>query len=168
MAHQEMVVAWLNDAHAMENSLVQTLQQHAKDAKDFPQVQARLEQHIEETRRHAELVKGCVERLGSSTSSVKSGMATVMGTVQGMTTDMAGMAKDSLVKNALADYGAEQFEVGSYRALIAGAQAIGDQETARVCQEILREDEAMAMWLDQQLPQLVQTTIQQQAASHSG
>jgi ferritin-like metal-binding protein YciE len=164
MAHQEMYLAWLNDAYAMENSLIHTLEQRIKEAKDHPTIRARDEQHLAETRRHAELVKGCIERLGGKTSTLKAGMSSVMGVVQGLST---AAAKDTLVKNCLADYGAEQFEVASYTALIAGAQALGDQETAMVCQEILREDQAMADWIIANLPAVVQETLQEQAAAHA-
>jgi ferritin-like metal-binding protein YciE len=155
------MIGWLNDAYAMERSTIQILQNHARDAKDHPAMQARIEQHLEATRRHADLVKGCIERLGGSTSALKSGMATVMGTVQGMST---GLARDELVKNALHDYGTEYFEMASYKALIAAAQDIGDQETVSVCQQILRDEEAMAAWLDQQLPGLVVETLRTRAA----
>lgn len=162
MAQQEMMIAWLNDAYAMENSLIHTLEQRIKEAKDHPHIRSRDEQHLAETRRHAELVKGCVERLGGKTSALKAGMSSVMGVVQGIST---AVAKDTLVKNCLADYGAEQFEVASYTALIAGAQAMGDQETAAVCQQILQEDAAMAEWLMQNLPAVVQGTLAEQAAA---
>lgn len=165
MAHQELLIAWLNDAYAMENALIRTLEHRVKDAKDYPHMQARDQQHLEETRRHAELVKSCVERLGGDTSAIKTGMANIMGTVKAMSTEPA---KDELVKNCLADYAAEQFEVASYAALIAGAQALGDQETAQICEQILREDEAMAAWIAQQLPLVVQETLQQEAAKHAG
>jgi len=156
MDRSSPVIGWLNDAYAMELSIVQVLQNHARDAKNHPEMQARIEQHLEETRRHADLVKGCIDRLGGSTSAVKSGMATVMGTVQGMST---ALARDDLVKNALHDYGTEYFEMASYKALIAAAQDLGDQETVSVCQQILRDEEAMAAWLDQQLPGVVVETL---------
>jgi len=162
MANQETMIAWLNDAYAMENSLIHTLEQRIKEAEGHPQIQARDEQHLGETRRHAELIKGCVERLGSSTSALKTGMATVMGKVQGMSTAIAG---DTLVKNCIADYAAEQFEVASYTALIAGAQSLGDTETATICQQILSEDLAMAEWLAQNLPAVVQETLMAQTAT---
>lgn len=165
MAHQEMLVAWLNDAYAMENALIRTLEHRVKDAEGHPEIQARDRQHLEETRRHADLVKGCVERLGGSTSALKTGMANVQGVAQALAT---GLAKDELVKNFLSDYAAEQFEVASYTALVAGAEALGDQETARVCRAILREDEAMAQWIAQRLPRVVQQTLQEAAAKHSG
>ncbi len=163
MAHVDTVIAWLNDAHALENNLVQVLENHANDAKDYPQIQARIEEHLQQTRRHAELVKGCIERLGGSTSAIKTGMGKVMGAVQGLSTGPAG---DELVKNALADYASEHFEIASYTSLIAAAQAIGEQEIASVCQQILRDEQDMASWLQQQIPLITQEYLGQQAREH--
>ena len=161
MAHKELVIAWLNDAHAMELGIAQVLERHAEEAKDHPQIHAGLQRHLEQTRRHAELVKGCVERMGGETSGVKSGMASVMGTVQGMTTKLA---KDELIKNTLHDYGTEHFEIACYTSLIAAAENLGDQETVRACQEILRDDQAMADFLFQQIPP---TTIEMLQMEHA-
>lgn len=62
---------------------------------------------------------------------------------------------------ALADYAAENFEIASYTALISAAQELGDQEIIRVCQQILRDEQEMASWLQQNLPTLVQQTLLQ-------
>jgi ferritin-like metal-binding protein YciE len=156
MTAKDMLIAWLNDAHGMENALIRILEHQIKDAKDYPQLQAKLEQHLEQTRRHAELVKGCVEALGSKTSAVKTGMANLFGQMQALST---GPAQDEMVKNALADYAAENFEVASYTALVQAAQALGDQQTASVCQQILQEDAAMASWIEENLPTLVQESL---------
>jgi ferritin-like metal-binding protein YciE len=156
MTGKDLLISWLNDAHGMENALIQILEHQTKDAKDYPQVQAKLEQHLEQTRRHADLVKGCVESLGSRTSAVKSGMATLFGQMQALST---GAAKDEMIKIALADYAAENFEVASYSALVQAAQELGETQTANICQQILQEDEAMAHWIHQQLPSLVQQTL---------
>ena len=161
MAHKELVIAWLNDAHAMELGIAQVLERHVAEAKDHPHMHAGLQRHLEQTRRHAELVKGCVERMGGETSGVKSGMASVMGAVQGMSTKLA---KDELVKNTLHDYGTEHFEIACYTSLIAAAENLGDQETARVCREILRDDQAMADFLFQQIPP---TTIEMLQMEHA-
>ena len=79
---------------------------------------------------------------------------------------MTGAFQDELVKNCLSDSAAENFEIASYKALIAAAQEIGDQETVLACQENLREDEAMAQWLDQHLPIVVQETVRQKVQEH--
>jgi ferritin-like metal-binding protein YciE len=163
MAHQDSFLAWLNDAYGMETSLVQVLQNHAKDAQDHPQMQARIQEHLDKTRQHAELVKGCIERLGGSTSALKTGMANLTGMMQGLT---IGAAEDELVKNGIADYAAEHFEIASYQALITAAQARGDTQTASVCQQILADEQDMATWLAQHLPQAVSEIIQKTAAAH--
>ena len=108
MTHKDFVIKWLNDAYSMENSLIQVLENHAKDAEGHPEVQSRIEEHIETTRRHADRVEECIQRLGSDTSTLKTSTAKVSGTLQGMST---GAADDELVKNALADYAGEQFEI---------------------------------------------------------
>ena len=164
MAHKELVIAWLNDAHATELGIAQVLERHVEEAKDHPQMQTGLQRHLEQTRRHAELVKGCVERMGGETSGIKSGMASVMGAVQGMTTKLA---KDELIKNALHDYGSEHFEIACYTSLIAAAENLGDQETVRVCQEILRDDQAMADFLFQQIPLVTIEMLQMEHAMAS-
>lgn len=151
-AKKRVLVTWLNDAHAMEKSIAQSLKNHAHDAKHHPVMNARLERHLEETRHHAELVKGCVERLGGHVSALKSGMSAVMGTVSGVATTPA---KDELVKNLLADSAAERLEIASYQGIITAADEIGDSETARICRQILREEEEMSEWLEQQLPSAV-------------
>src|SRR3712207_2617962 len=153
MAHEDFVIKWLNDAYGMENALVRVLKNHAKDAEGRPQVQNGIREHIETTRRHADRVKERIQRLGGDTSTLKTGMATISGTLQGMST---GVAEDELVKSAISDYAAERFEVACYRALITAAEEIGDQETVHACQENLREDEEMARWLEQQLPTVVE------------
>ena len=163
MAHEEIYVAWLNDAYGMENALVQVLQNHAKDAQDHPQMQAKIQEHLDKTRQHAELVKGCIERRGGSTSAVKTGMANLVGVMQGLST---GMAEDELVKNGIADYAAENFEIASYRALLTAAQVLGDEQTAQACQQILADEQDMANWLAQHLPEAVEEIIRKKAAAH--
>jgi ferritin-like metal-binding protein YciE len=151
-AKKRLLLAWLTDAHAMERSVAQSLRNHAHYAKDHPVMRARLERHLEETRHHGELVRGCIERLGGRVSMLKEGMGAVIGAVQGVATTPA---RDELVKNILADSAAERLEIASYQGIITAADEIGDSETAEVCRQILREEEAMSEWLEQQLPSAV-------------
>jgi ferritin-like metal-binding protein YciE len=158
MTAKDMLMAWLNDAHGMENALIQILEHQAKDAKDYPQVQAKLEEHLQQTRRHAQMVKDCIETLGGKVSPVKTAISALFGQMQAIST---GTAHDALMKNVLADYAAENFEIASYTALIHTAKALGEEQAAIVCQQILQEEEAMARWLQQNLPSLTLQTLQQ-------
>jgi len=153
---QDLVLAWLNDALAMENALAAVLQHRIKDAKDFPAVQKADREHLSETLHHADLVKQNIARLGSKPSTAKSLFGTVFGLMQA---PMTGLYKDEVVKNCLIDHAAEQFEVASYTALIDAANAIGDIETAAMCEQIRAEDEAMAERILSLLPEVIEAHL---------
>ncbi len=147
--HQGFLNAWLKDAYSMERGLVPILENHAKDAKDHPEMQQVIQQHADRTKQHADMVKQCLERLGDSPSSIKAGIGGIIGSAQSVTT---AAAEDELVKNGLSDFAAENFEIASYKALIAAADQVGDMQTAQVCRQILGDEEQMANWLANQLP----------------
>jgi ferritin-like metal-binding protein YciE len=152
----EQIITWLRDAHAMETSLDQVLIRHIAAAADHPDVQARLEQHRAETRQHAEQVAEALQELGASVSAVKSTAASFMGAMEGMST---AVFRDELVKNALADYAVEHFEIGCYSALVAAAEDAGLDELARTCSGILRSEVEMANWLEDQIPALTRAFL---------
>lgn len=160
MSQTDQLVTWLNSAYAMEQAQIQVLENHAKDAEDFPGVRARDEQHLEETKRHVERLKYCLQQLGASPSTTKSVMGNITGMIQGAS---SGMYKDELVKNFLADYASEHFEIACYRSLIAAAHAVGRPEIAEVCREILQDEEAMAEWLEENIPTITETFLRQEA-----
>lgn len=98
--NKDLLVRWLNDAYAMEHQLLPVLENHAKDVKNNPPAQQRIRQHIDETKRHAERMEQCVKRLGASPSTMKSTLASLMGSAQAIST---GMFRDEIVKNALSE-----------------------------------------------------------------
>jgi ferritin-like metal-binding protein YciE len=159
-AYHNTFVAWLQDAYAMEEALVPILENHAKDAKEFPAVQTRIAQHADETRRHAELVRTCLEQIGEKPSGTKNVLSGLFGGTQSVAT---GMFKDELIKNNLMDVASENFEIASYKALISAAEDMGHTQIAATCRQILVEEERMAQWLDQQLPMAVRTSLQKAA-----
>lgn len=87
---------------------------------------------------------------------MKSALALLFGQVKGVST---GLFSDALMKNALSDDAAECFEVASYRALVVAAEELGDTRVADLCRDNLKEDEAMARWLEAQLPRVVKETL---------
>jgi len=158
----ELVIAWLNDAHAMENAIIEALEKQVDLAAEHPAVQQGIQRHLDQTRGHAKTVEGLLAQLDETPSGVKSAMASVGGKIQGMA---MGAAKDSLVKAALQDYSTEHMEIASYRALIIAAEAIGQPGFTAALQGILDDEIAMAEWLEQQLPTVVNEALVQEAAS---
>ena len=149
---------WLNTLYGIEQSLVRVLQNHARDAQDHPEIRRRLEKHLNETQLHADRVKQCLDILGTKPSTAKAMLGNFIGMVEGAST---GMFRDELMKNFIADYAMEHFEIASYRAAIAAAEELGEPEVARICREILEQEEAMAHWLLEQIPDVTRTTLRQ-------
>lgn len=151
MAHnqKDTLVSWLNDAYAMEEGIVEVLERQIKHMDDMPDAQKKVQQHLAQTRVHAEKVRGCVESLGEKVSKKKSMFANAVGAIQGMSTVPT---EDKNLKNALANFGVENFEIASYLSLSTAAKDIGEMEIARVCEGIMHEEEEMAAWIKQQLP----------------
>lgn len=146
---QDNLMDWLRDAHAMEEQAEKMLSATADRLEHYPELKARILQHLDETKQQATLVRGCIERRGGDTSVTKDAMAKIMAMAQGM----SGMfVSDEVVKASLASYAFEHMEIASYKALIAAAEMVGDEETKRVCEQILPQEEAMAQWLADHLP----------------
>ena len=146
---EDNLMDWLRDAHAMEKQAEKMLAATAARLEHYPTLRQRIEQHQEETRRQAKLVRDCIERRGGDTSTVKD----VTGRIVAMAQGMSGMfVSDEVVKAGLSSYAFEHMEIASYRILVAAAAVCNDAETQRVCEEILQEEIAMADWLAEQLP----------------
>src|SRR5207253_3048833 len=130
----------------------------------IPDAARKLEQHIDETQQHAQRLQQCLRMLSATPSVVKSTLSSVIGSVEGATT---AVFRDQLVKDALADYASEQFEVGCYTALVSAANALGYAEVAQLCQQNRDEDHAMAAWLLEHLPAVVSRTAAAPAAARA-
>ncbi|HYP16383.1 MAG TPA: ferritin-like domain-containing protein [Opitutus sp.] len=159
-SQHDQFITWLNSAYSMEQSLEKVLQNHAKDASDFPEIRDRIERHIAETRGHAERVRECLSLLDETPSTAKSVIGNITGMVQGAST---GLFRDELIKNFLGDYASEHFEIACYRSLIAAAEDLEQPEIAELCRANLRDEEEMARWLEDSIPQVTRLVLAQQA-----
>ena len=157
MSPTEQLTAWLNSAYGMEHNQLRVLENHGKDSDDL-EMRRRFEQHIDETRRHADRMEECLRLLGEKPSVIKGAMGNVLGMVQGVST---GMYQDEVVKNCLLDYSSEHFEIACYRSLAAAAEDAGHPEIARICTEICQEEEAMAEWLLDHIPSVTRSFLHQ-------
>ncbi|MFL9827047.1 ferritin-like domain-containing protein [Rhodoplanes sp. SY1] len=151
---------WLRDAHAMEKHAEQMLSNTASRLEHYPELRAKIERHLEQTRSQAERLQGCIERHGGSTSVFKDTAAQVLGFGQALT---GVFTSDEVVKASVASFAFEQMEMATYKALITAAESAGDLTTKEVCQEILAEEKEMAGWLDENLPGVVRTFLARDA-----
>lgn len=153
---QENLIDWLRDAHAMEQQAEKMLKAQSERLEHYPDLKARIDQHIQETLGQQKLIDGCLQRLGESSSTIKDITGKLMAFGQAMG---GSMMSDEVVKGAMGGYVFENFEIASYTVLIAAAEAAGDAETKAVCEQILPQEQAMAEWLLLHLPQVTQAFL---------
>jgi ferritin-like metal-binding protein YciE len=156
MTQREQLILWLGDAHAMEVGIVTTLEKHMADAKGVPKVRAALANHLKETKRHAAEMKKALASLGGSHPVVREGVSKLGNLAAGLLTSAAA---DTMVKNALADFATEHFEMACYNSLIFTATALGETAIAATCKSILKDEKAMAALLASQLKEVNDTYL---------
>ncbi len=148
---QENLIDWLRDAHAMEQQAEKMLQAQSERLEHYPDLKARIDQHIQETLGQQQLINECLERLGTSPSTIKDMTGKLMAFGQAVG---GSMMSDEVVKGAMAGYVFENVEIATYTVLIAAANAAGDPQTQAACERILPQEQAMAQWLLEHLPQI--------------
>ncbi|WP_071796831.1 ferritin-like domain-containing protein [Natronohydrobacter thiooxidans] len=141
---KKYVDQWLRDAHAMEKQAETILQGQIDRLEHYPELSERMKAHLKETESQRERLEACLERRGISTSGIKDASAQFTAMMQNLSGVFAG---DEVVKALLASYAFESMEIASYRILSEAAAAEGDHETADLCKELCKEEEAMADWL---------------------
>jgi len=149
MNHVEHYHDWLRDAHAMEKQAESMLESMASRIDNYPDVRARIEQHITETKQQITMLEEILDRNDISRSMLKDSMSKMMAfgqSVGGMVTS------DEIVKGSISGYVFEQFEIACYTSLLAAAKKAGDMASVPAIESILAEEQRMADWLIQHIP----------------
>ncbi|RXR00865.1 ferritin-like domain-containing protein [Pseudoxanthomonas composti] len=151
---------WLRDAHAMEQQAESMLKAQAARLEHYPRLKARIEEHLQETQAQKALLEGCFERLDISPSTIKDALGKVAAIGQALG---GSVNSDEVVKGVIASYVFENLEIASYTSLKAAAQAVGDSAVAQVCDQILPQEQAMADWLRQYIPEVTEEFLARDA-----
>ncbi|KKX30690.1 DUF892 family protein [Rhizobium sp. LC145] len=150
MTHaRDNFIAWLRDAHAMEEQAITMMTAQSRRLENYPDLRNRIEQHLIETRAHAEVLEDLLGRFAAGgASTLKDIAGKLAATAQGL----GGIfTSDEVIKGAMASYAFEHVEIASYRVLIAAADELGEIEAKAVFERILEEEIAMADWLEANL-----------------
>jgi len=145
---RDLFVTGLRNAHAMENEALSIMEPQVGRIEHYPEVAERLRSHIEETRAQKTRLEGLLHDMNEDSSSMKDTVMSLGGSMAAMGHSLAG---DEIVKNAMADFAFEHYEIAAYKSLIALARAGGLQSAEQVLQQNLAEEQAMAEWLDRNI-----------------
>ena len=161
---RRVLQAWLKDAHAMERATVDNLERQMRRAEDA-ELRSALIEHLDRAKSQAGRLEECLHRMGAEPSRVKDVATRFTGMAE---TWLAGAAPDEPVKNCIATYAFEQFEAACYTALAAAAEACGEEEIRRMCDEAVEEERAFAERLRERLPDIVRRHLKSEAGRQNG
>src|SRR4051812_22983622 len=163
---QQKVVQYLNEAHATEQALIRVLQsQIAMTPRGA--YRTALERHLSETRDHAERVGRRLQELGQGGNPLQ----VVFGAVQGAVGQALALGKtpldllrgsggeEKVLKNAKDASATEALEIATYTALERLANAVGDEETARLAASIRADEEKMLQRVLREIPKLTDAVV---------
>ncbi len=148
---RSVFVTGLQNAHAVENQALALIDRQLDRLVNYPELRERLRMHRGETEVQIRRVEEILASLNSSNSSWKDMAMNFMGNMAALGNVMAA---DEVLKDQLVNYAFENFEIASYRSLIAMSEAGDFQDATRLLRDTLREEEAMAAWVLDTLPDL--------------
>ena len=138
---KNIFVTGLQNAHAVEKEAIQLMNRQLERFENYPEISDLLRTHLRETEEQVRRLDEMLHTFGEDRSLLKD-MATQF---------MANMAAaghmpmaDEVLKNTFANHAFENFEIASYKSLIAMAEAAGHQKFIPALQETLREEEKTA------------------------
>ncbi len=163
------LVDLLNEAYAQERQIETTLEAHL-EVTTRADYKKRLKDHLKETRAHAKSVERRIGQLGGEAETVHvpgpegvgraaQGLQDVVGKAKAAAQGPLHMVRGSgeqakMLHNARAEFRTEADEIATYTVIESLAGSVGDKQTAKVARDILRQEERMADFLRELLPQL--------------
>jgi ferritin-like metal-binding protein YciE len=170
-ARDTKLVQFLNEAHAKEAELEADLTAHISLTQKAP-YKKRLQRHLTETKNHKRRVAQRIKQLGGeATSGVRApGVPDALGELAGKgiaaVKGQVGIARAALteqaethLRNAREELREEYVEIGTYTAIEAFANEVGDKDTAKLAREIRRDEQKTADYLERLIPQLVKDVV---------
>jgi ferritin-like metal-binding protein YciE len=153
---RDLFISGLRNAHAMESQALSIMKPQAKRIEHYPEVAARLEEHIRETESQQQRLETVLGEFDESHSSLKDMALSMAG---GMAALGHSAASDEILKNSFANYAFENFEISAYKSLRTMAELGGFANAISVIEQNLSEEEAMALWLEENLDMVTERYV---------
>jgi ferritin-like metal-binding protein YciE len=155
-------VAGLRNAHAMETQAIELLSRQVDRLQNYPEMEAQIRKHISESEMQRLRLEEALATLSESHSSLKDAALGLVGNLAAMAHTPAS---DEALKNTLANFAFEHYEIAAYKSLITMAETVGHTQGLAAAQASLKEEELMAKWIDEHISS---TTLQFLGRSEAG
>jgi ferritin-like metal-binding protein YciE len=140
---QTIFIGSLRNTHALEKEALQLLQRQIERSGDYPEVEQKLRQHLDETKRQEERIDEILHSFGEDRSLLKDWATQFMGNMAALA---HAPASDEILKNAFANNAFENYEIAAYKSLMTIAEAAGQSQWLPALRQTLQEEQRMAEW----------------------
>jgi ferritin-like metal-binding protein YciE len=160
---RNLLIDGLRNAHAMETQARELMERQSERTSDFPQIQAKLSQHLTETREQLKRLEECLHACGEKASPLRGAAVATMANVTAMARAIAG---DEILKNTFANNAFEHYEIAVYKSLLALSEQAGVDLSVPL-QTSLCEEQEMADWIDQHVKDVTLQYLEKQSSSEA-
>jgi ferritin-like metal-binding protein YciE len=150
---RDVYVVGLRNAHAMEVQARELMERQSERLGDYPDVQAKVKEHLAETNEQLKRLEQCLEACGETSSTLKDTVQSAMANPMAMANAMAG---DEILKNTFANSAFEHFEIAAYKSLLTLCGSAGQEKARALLEANLEEEERMAAWIDAHVGKVTQ------------
>ena len=158
---EQKIVQYLNEAHGAEAALVRQLQAQIAMT-PTGQYRDGLENHLQDTRSHADRLEGRLAELGQGSNPLQVGLGaleSLVGQALALTKTPFDLVRGSggeekVLKNAKDSCAAEALEIATYTAIARLARGAGDAKTERLADSILKDEQRMLDRILKEIPRL--------------
>jgi ferritin-like metal-binding protein YciE len=141
-------ITGLHNAHAMETQAIQLLTRQIERLENYPELEAKMRSHLEESKVQRTRLEEVLHTLDEEVSALKEAILGLGGNFAALAHTTAS---DEIIKNTLANYMFEHFEIAAYKSLIAMSEFLEHPGGTAAARASLGEEEAMAAWIDERI-----------------
>jgi ferritin-like metal-binding protein YciE len=147
--------------HSVEKEAEQIIERQLDRVTNYPEVAARLRQHLEETRQQMQRIDRILDGMDEGRSALKDTAMKLMGNLAALAHTPAS---DEILKNSFANLAFENYEIAAYKSLITLGEEAGFNREVEVLRESLREEQDMARWIDEHIDDVTRQYLARSAA----
>jgi ferritin-like metal-binding protein YciE len=141
-------ITGLHNAHAMETQAINLLTRQIERLDNYPELEERMRSHLAESKVQRLRLEEVLHSLDEEHSALKEAVLGLGGNIAALAHTAAS---DEIIKNTLANYMFEHFEIAAYKSLITMAEFLGHAPGVTASHASLREEELMAAWIDEHI-----------------
>jgi len=153
---KDIYIVGLRNAHAMETNAREMMERQSERLGNYPEVKVKVQQHLRETEQQIKRLDECLAACGETASTLKDAAQSFVGNIAALAHTVM---PDEILKDTFANNAFEHFEIAAYKSLLSLADITGMSAAKPLLEASLKEEQAMAAWIDQNIDSVTRSYV---------